>query len=586
MTVRPFFFSHNPLISKDIERRIVHPLNNATFAQTEEVRVKDCITWLWDASCQHRLGILGASLAGVLRVLVSLLFIYVCKGLIDNVTGEESGNLGILVAMMIACLLVRPVLSLVSERLCRKTEAGLTNRLRQNLFDHLMTSVWDGRETRHSGDILNRVIDDVPNVSNVLCRGIPAVMITTCQLAGALYILFRMDVRLALVLLLIMPFALLLSKSYVRKMRSLNRDIRSKESNVQEHIQESVQNRLLIRSLEYTPNSVSKLDSLQYGLLSDVMHYTDFALFSRMMIQIGFAAGYATAFLWGIFGIKSGAVTFGTMTAFLQLVAQIQNPMLELSRQIPAFIRVTTAAERLAELSDAPLEQTGKPVVLTGRTGIRIEHLTYSYPGGEKKIFDDFTHDFTPGSLTAIIGETGIGKTTLMRLILALVSPDGGNVVFYDCKGNKAEASPLTRRNLSYVPQGNTLFSGTIRDNLRMGNPDASDEEYATALHLAAADFVMDLPDGLDTRCGEHGVGLSEGQAQRIAIARGLLRPGGILLLDEPSSSLDVETEKVLLERLSGQVRDKTLIIITHREDIASICTSVLRITPSRVKTA
>lgn len=550
------------------------------------MRVKDCITWLWDASCQHRLGILGASLAGVLRVLVSLLFIYVCKGLIDNVTGEESGNLGILVAMMIACLLVRPVLSLVSERLCRKTEAGLTNRLRQNLFDHLMTSVWDGRETRHSGDILNRVIDDVPNVSNVLCRGIPAVMITTCQLAGALYILFRMDVRLALVLLLIMPFALLLSKSYVRKMRSLNRDIRSKESNVQEHIQESVQNRLLIRSLEYTPNSVSKLDSLQYGLLSDVMHYTDFALFSRMMIQIGFAAGYATAFLWGIFGIKSGAVTFGTMTAFLQLVAQIQNPMLELSRQIPAFIRVTTAAERLAELSDAPLEQTGKPVVLTGRTGIRIEHLTYSYPGGEKKIFDDFTHDFTPGSLTAIIGETGIGKTTLMRLILALVSPDGGNVVFYDCKGNKAEASPLTRRNLSYVPQGNTLFSGTIRDNLRMGNPDASDEEYATALHLAAADFVMDLPDGLDTRCGEHGVGLSEGQAQRIAIARGLLRPGGILLLDEPSSSLDVETEKVLLERLSGQVRDKTLIIITHREDIASICTSVLRITPSQVKMA
>lgn len=550
------------------------------------MRVKDCITWLWDASRQYRLSILGASLAGMLRVLVSLLFIYVCKGLIDNVTGEGSGNLGILVAMMMACLLVRPVLSLVSERLCRKTEAGLTNRLRQNLFDHLMTSEWDGRETRHSGDILNRVIDDVPNVSNVLCRGIPAVMITTCQLTGALYILFRMDVRLALVLLLIMPFALILSKSYVRKMRSLNRDIRSKESGVQEHIQESVQNRLLIRSLEYTPNSVSKLDSLQYGLLSDVMHYTDFALLSRMMIQIGFAAGYATAFLWGIFGIKSGAVTFGTMTAFLQLVAQVQNPMIELSRQVPAFIRVTTAAERLAELSDAPLEQTGKPVVLTGRTGIRIEHLTYSYPGGEKKIFDDFSHDFTPGSMTAIIGETGIGKTTLMRLILALVSPDGGNVEFYDCVGNKAEASPLTRRNLSYVPQGNTLFSGTIRDNLRMGNPDASDDEYARALHLAAADFVMDLPDGLDTRCGEHGVGLSEGQAQRIAIARGLLRPGGILLLDEPSSSLDVETEKVLLERLSGQVRDKTLIVITHREDIASICTSVLRITPSPVKKA
>ena len=537
------------------------------------------MTWLWATSCGHRLGILGAGLAGVSRVVVSLFFIYVCKGLIDNVTGEESGGLGVLVAMMIACLIVRPVLSMVSERLCRKNEAGLTNQLRQNLFDHLMTSAWDGREARHSGDILNRVIDDVPNVANVLCRGIPAVMITACQLVGALYILFRMDVRLALVLLLIMPVALILSKSYVRKMRSLNRGIRSKESDVQEHIQESVQNRLLIRSLEYTPNSVSKLDSLQSGLLSDVMNYTDFALFSRLVIQVGFAAGYATAFLWGIFGIKSGDVTFGTMTAFLQLVAQVQNPMIELSRQIPAFIRVTTAAERLAELSDSPLEQDVVRTELRGGVGISIRHVTYSYPGG-RGIFNDFSCDFAPGSMTAIVGETGIGKTTLLRLILALITPDSGEVIFYDEIGEEAKASPSTRCNLSYVPQGNTLFSGTVRDNLRMGNPDATDDEYVRALHAAAADFVMELPDGLDTKCGEHGIGLSEGQAQRIAIARGLLRPGGVLLLDEPSSSLDEETERVLLERLSRQVKGKTLIVITHREEIASICTSVMRLKP------
>lgn len=567
---------------------IEHSWKSVTFAfcrNNSEMRIKDCIAWLWNASRGNHLHILCVGVTGMVRVAVSLFFIWVCKGLIDNVTGQSEGwSLGVLVAMMIVSMAVRPLLSLMADRLARKTEACMNNELRMNIFDHLMASRWDSRESRHSGDILNRLIDDVPSVSEVLCRGIPSVMITTCQLIGALYILSKMDVRLALILLFIMPAALLLSKSYVSRMRKLTHDIRSRESAIQEHIQESVQNRLLLRSMEYTPYSVSKLGDMQSGLFHNVMRYTNFALFSRLMIQVGFSAGYATAFLWGIFGIRSGAVTFGTMTAFLQLVAQIQNPMVELSRQIPAFIRVMTAAERLAELSDAPLEQTGKPVVLTGRAGIRIGHLTYSYPGGEKKVFDDFSHDFTPGSLTAVIGETGIGKTTLMRLILALVSPDSGNVVFYDCEGNKAEASPLTRRNLSYVPQGNTLFSGTIRDNLRMGNPDAGDEEYSRALHLAAADFVMDLPDGLDTRCGEHGVGLSEGQAQRIAIARGLLRPGGILLLDEPSSSLDIETEKTLLERLSGQVQDKTLIIITHREEIASICTSVLRITPSSLK--
>ena len=237
------------------------------------------------------------------------------------------------------------------------------------------------------------------------------------------------------------------------------------------------------------------------------------------------------------------------MTAFLQLVAQIQNPTIELSRQVPAFIRSTTSAERLAELCDEPTEPEENPVRLEGKTGIRIENLTFTYHESGQRIFSDFSHDFAPGSQTAILGKTGIGKTTLMRLILALTSPDSGRIMFYNEYGSEVPASQATRRNLSYVPQGNTLFSGTIRDNLRMGNPDAGDEEYSRALHLAAADFVMDLPDGLDTRCGEHGVGLSEGQAQRIAIARGLLRPGGILLLDEPSSSLDTETEKILLER-------------------------------------
>ena len=541
------------------------------------MRLRECLSWLWKTSKGFRLPAVLNGLIGILQVSVSLCFVWVCKYLIDIVTRHTEASLYTGIACLIGCIIAQLLLSVISTRQGSRIEIRFRNRLRHQLFGRILESRWMGREKLHSGDMLNRLVEDVPVITAALCRNIPALFATGVQLAGALYFLYRLDPQLTGLLLFITPVALLFSKTYVRRMRRLSRETRTTDSQVQSHLQEQIQHRILIRTLEYTEQAEQALAGLQADLQRKVMRRTDFSIFSRIMVQTGFAAGYATAFLWGIFGLYDGSVTFGMMTAFLQLVAQVQRPMVELSRQIPAFIQVFTATERLEELSSLSPEEQGEAVRLPGRLGICLKDVDYSYPGSRRKVLQGFSHDFLPGSLTAVVGETGAGKSTMLRLMLALLKPDRGSVTLYNGK-EREEGYPLTRCNLAYVPQGHTLISGTIRDNLLLGKPEATETELQAALHTAVADFVMTLPEGLDTLCGEQGAGLSEGQAQRIAIARGLLRPGSILLLDEPTSSLDEETERKLLERLSRQVQDKTLILITHRETIAQLCTSAVRL--------
>ena len=541
------------------------------------MRTKDCIKWLWRASEGVRGKVVLCSLTGGLHVAASLAFVWICKKLIDAATSGNGENVPLYIGVMIACMLMQILLSAVEQRILNLSDILLKNKLRYRLFNSLMESRWNGKETFHTGDTLNRVMEDVRVVSESITKSTPAVMTAGIQFIAAFLFLFILEPGLAWAIPGIMLAMLIVSRAYVRRMRKLTKDIRTTESSMQSLMQESLQHRLVIHTLERTPYISGNLAEYQEDLREQVMDKTGYSIFTRCFIQLGFSAGYASAFLWGVFGIMNGTATFGMMTAFLQLVGQIQRPIMNLSRQLPPLINSITSAERLEEIERQPLEESGEPQNLGRNVGIRFSNVDYTYPDSNRKILDSCNHDFKPGSTTALIGETGAGKSTMMRLMLALLEPDMGEVVIYN-ENASVKVSPQTRCNIVYVPQGNTLMSGTIRENLLLGDPSATDGQLKEVLYLAAADFVSSLPDGLDTLCGERGSGLSEGQAQRIAIARALLRKGGVLLLDEPTSALDTQTEETLIQRLTSHLAGRTMIIVTHRDATAALCQNVLKI--------
>lgn len=540
------------------------------------------IRWFMKAVRPYWMQLTVMMLCHILLAGCAIGFVYVSKKLVDVAVGLFSGTgdvsgLRIWAACMIGIVFSRVLLNALRSYLQTTTEIKLKNRHRKRIFDILLHLQSDGGARHHSGDVLNRMQEDVRVVSSVFAGSLPNLAGTALQFVAAFFFLISLDARLALLIVIIVPAGLLVGKFITGRIRKLTLDIRKSDSQVQSHLQESLQHITLLQSLEHTDSSASALDGLQTELYGNELRRTKFSIISRICMSLALQAGHVLAFLWGVIGISHGTVTYGMMTAFLQLVGQIQRPLVEMSSQIPSIIHATASIDRLIELESLPREAEVEPHFMDGLAGIRIEDVSFTYPDSSREVLHEFSFDFKPGSRTAIVGPTGVGKSTLIRIMLSLLRPQKGNVTIYS-SSDKAQASPATRCNLVYVPQGNSLFSGTVRDNLLMGNPEASEDQLCDVLRIAAADFVFDLPAGLDTQCFESGAGLSEGQAQRIAIARALLRPGSILLLDEFSSALDAETETSLMERLTSRLPDHTMIFITHREKIIDYCTDVLRL--------
>ena len=552
-------------------------IKNYLHAPDSKYTVRETVKWLWMAWKGNRLqAFINASL-GLIGVALSLASVWAVKHAIDVASGSVEGSIYWSVGLMaiivlcdfgvgIAAVWVRNILGIRAQ-----------NRMQQRMLDRILRSEWHGKESHHSGDVLNRLEFDVSNVVNFLTETIPNTLSVFAMFFGAFFYLFSMDKMLACIIVVMIPLFAIVSKIYMRKMRQLTRQVRDSDSKVQSVLQETIQNRMLIKTLESDSAMVDKLENTQSELRHHVVKRTAFSVFSNLILNFGFALGYLVAFLWSALRLADHTLTFGGMTAFLQLVNKVQGPARSLTKLIPAFVSVFTAAERLMELEENPLEEQGDPIRLHAPCGVRVNDISYAYDDAEGNVIDHLSFDFTPGSCTAILGETGAGKTTLVRMILALLRPQEGTVEIYN-EQKSLELGPRMRCNFVYVPQGNTLMSGTIRDNLRLGKLSATDEEMQEALHVSCADFVFDLPDGLDTSCAESGGGLSEGQAQRISIARALLRNRSILLFDEATSALDPDTERQLLHNILA-THNKTIIFITHRPAVVEYCDQTLKIT-------
>lgn len=543
---------------------------------TPKYSAKVIFKWLWRAWRGNQLQAILNAAIGLLSVVVSLAQVWAVQHAIDVASGHAEGSIYWSVGVMALLVLCGFALRICSIWVRNILGIKAQNRMQQRMLDRILRSEWTGKESHHSGDVLNRLEQDVGTVVSFLTETIPNTISVVAMFVGAFLYLFSMDKVLAFVIVGIIPVFVLLSKLYIGQMRRLTRQVRDSDSKVQSVLQETIQHRMLIKTLESDSVMVDRLESTQSELRHRVVKRTAFSVVSNFILNAGFSVGYLIAFLWAALRMADQTLTFGGMTAFLQLVNRIQGPARDLTRLAPVFVGVFTAAERLMELEENPLEEQGDPIPLTAPCGVRLEHITYAYDDGDSNVIEQLDFNFYPGSCTAVLGETGAGKTTLIRLILALLHPNEGKVILYNQQEQK-ELSPLMRCNFVYVPQGNTLMSGTIRDNLRLGKLNATEEEIKAALEMSCASFVMELPDGLDTVCTEAGGGLSEGQAQRISIARALLRNRPIMLFDEATSALDPETERQLLHNILSH-HDKTVIFITHRPAVVDYCDQTLHL--------
>lgn len=544
-------------------------------------------TYKWLAKCArpHRGALALIIIMNALQSVCSVATAVASRQMIDLAVKQNlrqaAGYAGAFAILLLMQIGLGGMITMISARVSEI----MGYRIQQNFLRRMFKIKWMVLNKYHSGDAMTRLTSDVGNVVGCWVSLLPNMLALGVQLVVAFFTLLYFDQLLAVFAFILGPISVILSWFFGRKLKKMQHYIQQAESLCRSYLHEVVQHLLIVKTFEYDNESIKRISEYQQKKLKWVVKRSNMAVATNMVLSGGYWLGYLLAFGWGAFRISTGSTSFGTFTAFLQLVGQVQGPFDGLSRSLPQVISALASAERLIEFEELETESEKTVSVLWGEgpAGLSFEHVYFEYDTG-KSILSDMSLDIKPGEIIALVGTSGEGKTTIIRMLLSLIKPVSGKINLIGKNNKRWPVSSDTRGCFSYVPQGNTLFSGTIAENLLIGNADASEEELEAAAKVACAwDFIKSLPERMNTVIGENGLGLSEGQAQRMAIARAVLKKSPVLLLDEATSALDLETEQAVLENIANLRPIRTCIAITHRLSVLGSCDHIYRLADGRL---
>lgn len=517
----------------------------------------------------------------ILMSLSSVVLALVSKRIID--TSVRGANVMFYIGAYVVVVLISQLLTVVSSLVSVMLNERFSFGIRKQLYEKIIHSHWMNVRKYHTGDLMTRLTSDAGNIADGIIYTIPGIIQLVVELLVTFCTLFYFEPLLAVLALLIAPIAALVSMIVGRKLKRLQVKVQQSEAAYRSYLQESLANLLVVKSFANEDYAVDRLVDLREERFQWVLKKNRLSVVSTTIMGLSFQFGYIAAYTVGAIQLSRNVISYGTMSLFITLVNRVQAPILGLAQNLPKVVSILASAGRIIELQELEEEERAESNIHTEQIGVEVKDVSFGYVPSEH-VLQGANLTIQPGEFVAIVGESGIGKTTLIRLIMSFMSNYSGSITFTNPQGETETANALTRQFISYVPQGNTLFSGTIRENIHMGALQATEEEMIEALKMASAyDFVMELPNGIDTVIGERGHGISEGQAQRIAIARALVRKAPFLILDEATSSLDEKTELAVLQGIQNLTPRPTCLLITHRRSVLDYCDREIQLADGRI---
>ena len=548
--------------------------------------------WIAKYIYKYKWGVVFYIFLGILGTILGLISSVFSKNLIDAVTGHDSENIGVIIATIIGMGLGSIILEAVTGRISAKINIKVGNEIRADIYDKIINTDWESMSSFHSGDLLTRLTGDATTVADSVLGWIPNLITKLVQFICIFAVIMYYDPTMAVLSLLSAPITILVSKSLMLKMRKFNKASREISSEMMAFNEETFQNLQSIKAFNLINVFSNRLRGVQEKAKKVGLEYNKFSIYTYCFMSVVGMVVYYSCFGWGVYRLWTGHITYGTMTLFLQLSSKLSSSFSDLINVVPSAIGATTAAGRIMEVVELPRENIKDDSIVDtmctnlddNGISVKVEDGYFKYLNSEKVVLDNANIEANPSEIIALVGPSGEGKSTMMRILLGLTNLKSGKATLKDESGLNCHISASSRKLMAYVPQEKTMFSGTIAENMIMVKADATDEEIINALKDACAyDFVEKLPEGIYSSIGERGLGFSEGQNQRLSIARALLRNSPILLLDEATSARDVDTERRVLKNIMESNKKRTCIVTTHRPSVLNMCDRVYRISDSRV---